>query len=93
VYSVDIFRRAEDEPGILAAVASINALIDSEIAEHGIPPERVVVGGLSQGGALACLLSVTSARRLAGAFVLSAYVPLWRKTREVSGMGLVHNMY
>jgi lysophospholipase-1 len=62
-------------------------LITSEIEEHGILPERIVIGGLSQGGALVCLTGITSERRLAGVFVLSAYVPLWRKTKEVSLCG------
>ena len=44
------------------------------------------MGGLSQGGALACLVALTSERKLGGAFVLSAYVPLWRKTNEVGNM-------
>jgi predicted esterase len=38
---------------LLSAVELINTLITSEIEEHGIPPERIVVGGPSQGGALA----------------------------------------
>jgi len=84
VFGFDIFTRSEDEPSLLAGVTSINKLITSEIEEHGIPPERIVVGGLSQGGALACLTGLTSERRLAGVFVLSAYVPLWRKMKEIA---------
>jgi predicted esterase len=84
VLGFNIFKREEDEPGLLSAVKLINTLITSEIEEHVIPPERIVVGGLSQGGALACLTGLTSDRRLAGVFVLSAYVPLWRKTKEAS---------
>lgn len=80
----DIFTREEDEPSLLAAVASIDAIIDAEITEHGIPSERIVVGGISQGGALACLTAITSIRRLGGAFMLSTYVPLLRKTKEVN---------
>jgi predicted esterase len=81
VYGFDIFTRAEDEPSLLSAVSSVNALITSEIQECGIPPERIIVGGISQGGALACLTGLTSERRFGGVFVLSGYVPLCRKTK------------
>jgi len=84
VFNFNIFTREEDEPSLLAGATAINTLISNEIEEHGIPPERIIVGGLSQGGALACLTGVTSERRLAGVFVLSSYVPLWRKTREIA---------
>jgi predicted esterase len=83
VFNFDIFSRPEDEPSLLAGVAAINKLITTEIETHGIPPERIIVGGISQGGALACLTGVTTDRSLAGVFVLSSYVPLWRKTQEV----------
>jgi predicted esterase len=83
VLGFDTSTRSEDEPS-LSGVASINTLITSEIKEHGIPPERIVVGELRQGGALACLTEVISERRLAGVFVLSAYVPPWRNMKEAN---------
>jgi predicted esterase len=84
VYGFGIFTRAEDEQSLLSAVSRLDALITAEIDDHGIPPERIVVGGLSQGGTLACLTALTTRKNLAGLFVLSAYVPLCRKTKEVS---------
>lgn len=83
LYSFDIPNRPEDETGLLAAVRQINDLIDAEI-EDGIPPHRIIVGGLSQGGALAALTGLTTERKLAGFFVLSGYVPLCRKAASVS---------
>ena len=41
---------AEDEAGVKAAAQTVEKLVDAEVAA-GIPEERIVVGGFSQGGA------------------------------------------
>jgi len=82
LYSFDIPNRPEDETGLFAAVRQINDLIDAEI-KSGIPPHRIIVGGLSQGGALTVLTGLTTERKLAGFFVLSGYVPLRRKAASI----------
>jgi predicted esterase len=48
----------ENEPGITSAISVVHALIDDAVA-HGVPAERIVLMGFSQG---ACL-SVTAAQR------------------------------
>lgn len=65
----------EDEPGILGSVAIADALIAAE-GERGIPPERVVLAGFSQGGAIAGHGGLRHPRTLGGIVVLSAYLPL-----------------
>jgi predicted esterase len=82
LYSFDIPNRPEDETGLFNAVGQINDLINAEI-ESGIPPHRIVVGGLSQGAALAILTGLTTERKLAGVFVLSGYIPLRAKAETV----------
>jgi poly(3-hydroxybutyrate) depolymerase len=82
LYSFDIPNRPEDETGLFNAVGQINDLIDAEI-ESGIPPHRIVVGGLSQGAALAVLTGLSTERKLAGVFVLSGYIPLRGKAESV----------
>ena len=42
--------------------------------ERGIPPERVVVAGFSQGGAIAIRLALTHPQRLLGLVALSTYL-------------------
>ncbi|KAM6490340.1 Phospholipase/carboxylesterase [Amanita muscaria] len=73
----------EDEEGLFRAVGWINEIIRAE-QKAGIPPNRIVVGGLSQGGALAILTGLTTAEPLAGVFLLSSYVPLQRKVQDVA---------
>ena len=73
----------EDEEGLYRAVNWINKLISIEEIEHNIPPNRIIIGGLSQGGAVSFLTTITTKKPLAGLFGLSTYIPLRRKTPEV----------
>lgn len=65
----------EDEAGIYASAAAVDALIDAEV-ERGIPTDRVVIAGFSQGGAIALHVALRHPSRLAGVMALSAYLPL-----------------
>ncbi len=71
----DNLARKEDEHGLRASQAAIEALIRREV-ERGIPPSRIVLAGFSQGGALALQVGLRHARKLGGLLVLSAYLPL-----------------
>ncbi|WOD29529.1 alpha/beta fold hydrolase [Alloalcanivorax xenomutans] len=61
-----------DEDGIRRSAARIDALIEREI-ERGIPAERIVVAGFSQGGAVAYEVALRHPARLAGLMALSTY--------------------
>ncbi len=50
---------AENEPGITSAISVVHALIDDAVA-RGVPTERIVLMGFSQG---ACLVSTAAQRR------------------------------
>ena len=67
--------RPEDEAGLRSSQAAIEALIARE-KTRGIPAERIVVAGFSQGCAMALLTGVRHAERLAGIVGLSGYLPL-----------------
>jgi phospholipase/carboxylesterase len=70
----DLAKR-EDEPGLRASLAAIEALLAREKA-RGIPAERIVIAGFSQGCAMALLTGLRHAERLAGIVALSGYLPL-----------------
>lgn len=72
--SADVARR-EDEPGLRAACQQVQALLDRE-ASRGVPPERTVLMGFSQGCAMALMAGVRAPQRLAGLVGLSGYLPL-----------------
>lgn len=65
----------EDEEGIRAAAADIHGMINNEI-KAGIPAERIILGGFSQGGALALYSALTFPQKLGGIVGLSCWLPL-----------------
>ncbi len=68
-----IDRRApQDEAGIRASQAAVEALIRRE-NERGVPTARIVLAGFSQGGAIAVFAGTRHAARLAGIIGLSCY--------------------
>lgn len=73
----------DDEQGLLRSVEAIDGLVKAEI-EAGIPENKIVVGGFSQGGAIAMLYGLTTGRGLAGVVGLSTWVALNHKIAEVS---------
>ena len=64
-----------DESGIRASGEILNELIRRE-RDRGIPANRIVVAGFSQGGAIALHAALRYPERLAGLMALSTYLPL-----------------
>lgn len=71
--------RREDETGLRASQAWVQALLDRE-AERGMAPERTVLMGFSQGCAMTLMAGLRSPQRLAGLVGLSGYLPLAQAT-------------
>jgi len=67
--------RPEDAAGIRASAAAVERLVEREI-ERGVPSERVVLAGFSQGGAIALHTALRCERPLGGVLALSTYLPL-----------------
>lgn len=60
VYDWPIGLDAKDDPkGLAASVKKVEQIVKQLEEEEGINPARVVVGGFSQGGAVALMVSVT----------------------------------
>lgn len=68
----------EDEAGIKKAAINVHSWINKEI-ESGIPSNRIVLGGFSQGGALALYAALTYPQQLAGVVSLSCWLPLHKQ--------------
>ena len=69
---------AEDESGIRESQAQIERLMARE-KTRGVPANRIVLAGFSQGGAIALQTSLRQPERLAGVMALSTYLPLGAK--------------
>ncbi len=67
--------RVEDEPGLRASTTLVQALLHREAA-RGVPPQRTVLMGFSQGCAMTLLAGLRAPERLAGLVGLSGYLPL-----------------
>ncbi|XP_030268219.1 acyl-protein thioesterase 2 [Sparus aurata] len=73
----------EDESGIKKAADNIKAIIEHE-AKNGIPPNRIMLGGFSQGGALSLYTALTCQHQLGGVVALSCWLPLHKSFPSAS---------
>ena len=70
----DLMRgESSDLAGIKAAEKQIHALIEREIA-RGVDSQNIVIGGFSQGGALAAWIALRYPKPLAGLIALSTFL-------------------
>ncbi|KAK1455993.1 phospholipase/Carboxylesterase [Colletotrichum cuscutae] len=76
--TVEALRESEDERGILASSEYFQQLVQAEV-DAGIPAERVVLGGFSQGGAMAIFSGLTGKHRIGGIVGLSCWLLLSNK--------------
>jgi phospholipase/carboxylesterase len=67
--------RREDADDVRTSQAQVEALIARE-RQHGIPADRLVLAGFSQGGAMALYTGLRHPERLAGILALSCSLPL-----------------
>ena len=74
ILNMDLAQR-EDAVGLRASMALVHALIDAEVA-RGVPANRIVLGGFSQGCAIALGAGLRYGERLAGLVAMSGYMPL-----------------
>ena len=74
IYSDDIVS-GEDEQGIKESSSAIRQMCQQQEAS-GISPERIILAGFSQGGAIALHCGLSYPRALGGIMALSTYLPL-----------------
>lgn len=76
-YDIRSFDRsaAEDADGFADSAIKVGELIAREIA-RGVPSQRIVLAGFSQGGAVSLYLAPRYPQRLAGVVALSCYLPM-----------------
>lgn len=72
IKSLDFENRADSE-GVKDSAAQVKSLIEEEI-EKGMPPERIILAGFSQGGVIAYQLGLRFEQKLGGILALSTYL-------------------
>lgn len=81
------FTGAEDEAGMAETVDKLRTLIKAEV-DSGIPHERIILGGFSQGGAMTLLTGLQTDIKFAGLVMLSTWLPLAKKLIAVRSTSL-----
>ncbi|XP_077991117.1 acyl-protein thioesterase 1-like isoform X2 [Glandiceps talaboti] len=72
------FNDEEDVEGITKATQNLQGMIEAE-EKLGIPSNRIIIGGFSQGGAVALHSALTLSKPLAGIIGLSTWLPLHKQ--------------
>lgn len=80
--NLDLDQRA-DETGVRESIAQVEALLARE-NERGVPNERILLAGFSQGGAIALAAGVRREQPLGGLIGLSTYLPMGSTTQAES---------
>lgn len=71
----------QDEAGINSMQATINSMIETEVA-RGVPSQCILLAGFSQGGAMALHTATRFNQPLAGVLALSTYLPLKNRLKD-----------
>lgn len=65
-----------DRDSFLTTFAQVSAWLETTLSEAGVPPERVVFGGFSQGAVMSHALGLAASRpRPAGILAMSGFIP------------------
>jgi len=78
ILGMDLVRR-EDEAGLRRSLAQIEQLLERE-EQRGMPANRIVLAGFSQGCAMALMTGLRHKERMAGIVGMSGYLPLASST-------------
>lgn len=80
IKSLDTINHIEDVTGILQSVEHIQRLIQEEIEKTQLDPSNILLGGFSQGGAIALATALhgkgSNTEKLAGVVACSSYLPI-----------------
>jgi predicted esterase len=92
VINIPVNESEPDDPAQLeSSIKFVQSLIDTVCSEHSITADKVVLGGFSQGGAMALISGVTYSEPLAGIVSLSGWslqktkqMELWQRSLSLS---------
>ena len=61
---------------IHASSPLVHEMINREIVESGIPPEKIIVAGFSQGAVMSLISGLSFPQKLGGIVAMSGYLPI-----------------
>ena len=93
IVSLDFSKVREDAAGVRRAIAEVDALMARE-RDRGVPANRVILAGFSQGGAIALAAGLRREQACLGLVALSTYLPLAAETAaEATSRGLATPLF
>ena len=75
IYELIEHPKKENSKDIFESCGFLESIVCEEI-KKGVPSERIVIGGISQGGATTLVTALTTHMKLAGVIFLSSFVTL-----------------
>jgi phospholipase/carboxylesterase len=88
IVSLDFSKVREDAAGVRRSIADVDALVARE-RDRGVPPNRIILAGFSQGGAITLAAGLRREQPFLGLAALSTYLPLAADTHaEATTKGL-----
>ena len=81
IKSIELDKRA-DEQGVRDSAEKVQTLINQEI-ENGIPANKIILAGFSQGGVVSLHLAPRFEHKLAGVMALSTYMCVPKKRKRL----------
>ena len=85
IYGLDDTSK-EDKVGYERSAGRILSIIEGE-KQKGIPVNKIILGGFSQGGAMALYISLRMQEKLAGVVICSAWLPFRKEYEAVTEVG------
>lgn len=93
IVSLDFSKVREDAAGVRRSIAEVEALVARE-RDRGVPANRVILAGFSQGGAVTLAAGLRREQPLLGLAALSSYLPLAAETpAEATPQGLATPLF
>jgi len=85
IRALDLAQRA-DESGVNASIEQVEALVAREAA-RGVPAQRLILAGFSQGGAITLAAGLRRREPFAGLVALSSYLPQHERAAQLLAPG------
>lgn len=76
-------RGKQDTEGFLESCTLLKSYIKKEMEENKIPPEKIIIGGFSQGAAVALATLALLDFKIGGCVALAGFLPIPEKMKEI----------
>ncbi|EGV62700.1 phospholipase/carboxylesterase [Yamadazyma tenuis] len=76
IFEFGNIKARQDIPGFLRSCEVLKALIEEQVNVHNVPREKIIIGGFSQGAAIALATASLLESKVGGVVALSGFCPI-----------------